>query len=518
MYRGAGKWREKGDAEAEERLMKELIEKMSLNEFAQLCNRLVAYMGFKIRKSVYRENVVVLDAYMHIPGNALHYVIVFLRKDRVTREELIDIIFSEETVELRWMIITTGYFDDDARALEGDNVTLMDWNDFERLLSKFGLKEELTREQRGEEAREGRYLPSAGEVDSLLQWAEEFFSSENYEKALEYVDRALGIKETHRTKKLKARILLALHREEEAVPLLTSILEENVEDDEAWFILGEILENMGDMEEAERAYQQCTRFNPRNVSCWINRGNIMVQMEKYNEALLCYDKALEIRQELPAIWNNRGVVLKYLGRYDEALQSYNAALKFDPDFADAYLNKAYLYFDKRKYEKAQNEVMEYLKRKNDARGWVLLANIYLKRRRETDAEDALKKALELEPGNMEARELLRKIGRKEISGEMEKEIERLKRDMEKFAEHLDGKKAEELRNYLDNGRLYDAWKILLEHLNEEVVKANREKEMLREALIESLKLLAREKKVRLGNLSRMKNETLIKTLKKISGD
>jgi len=154
--------------------IREIVENMSTEEFAHLCNRLASHMGFKIRKSVYRGATVVLDAYMHIPGNALHYLIVFLRKEKVSREELMDILFAEETVELRWMIITTGQFEDDAKSLGNENVSLMEWNDFERLLTNFGLKEELMREKRGKEAREGRFLPSVGELDSMLQWAEEF--------------------------------------------------------------------------------------------------------------------------------------------------------------------------------------------------------------------------------------------------------------------------------------------------------------------------------------------------------
>lgn len=485
--------------------MREIIENMSSEEFARLCNRLATHMGFKIRKSVYRENVVVLDAYMHVPGSALHYVIVFLRKPQVTREDLLDIIFSEETVEIRWMIITTGYFEEDAKTFQGENVTLMDWKDFERLLNNFGI---IERSKRGE----GRYLPSAGELDSLLQWACEFMEKENYEKALEYVDRALKIKETWKAKKLKAKILHNLGRNEEAVPLLTSVLEENGEDDEAWFLLGEVLESMDNIEEAERAYEQCIKFNSRNIGCWINRGNIMVGMERYQEALLCYENALRLRENIPEVWSNRGVVLKHLGKYDEALKSYNMALKLNPDFAEAYLNKAYLYFDKKKYEKAQNEVVEYLKRRNDARGWLLLAQIYLKRGRKKDAEESINKVLELEPGNLEARELLKRVKSSREYEEFAEEMEKIKKSMMDIANALDENK--EIEKKLNQGKIYDAWISLVRRWEEEIENLEREKDMLRDALIESLRILAKRKGVKLGNLKRMKSETLINTLKK----
>ncbi len=502
----------KGREASSGELRKKILE-MDLESFARLCNRLASLMGFKIRKSVYREDVVVLDAYMHIPGNALHYVIVFLRKEKVSKEELLDMIFSEETVELRWMIITTGEFEDDAKSLESDNVTLMEWRDFDRLLTNFGLKEDLLQEKRGEEAREGRYLPSAGELDSMLQWAEEFLRSKNYERALEYVNRALRIKETSRAKKLKAEILFKMGRGEEAIPLLTSVLEENVEDDSAWLLLGEILEEIGDYDEAEKAYQQCVRFNSRNVACWINRGNIMLQQDKYQEALLCYENALKIREDLPEIWNNRGIALKYLGKYDEALQSYNTALKFNPDFADAYLNKAYLYFDRRKYEKAQNEVMEYLKRKSDARGWVLLAQIYLKRGRRKDAEDALQEALKLEPGNLEARELLKRISWTDRDREkMDSALKEMRELLREFAKEKGDK---ELGELVEKNELAGALKRALSISKEDIQRLEEENTELRESLILAIKHIAKEKGARIGNVKRMKNKTLAALLKRL---
>ncbi len=408
--------------------MREKIENMPMEEFVKLCNRLVVEMGFKVRNSVYREDTAVFDAYMPVPGKSLHYVIIFLKRPKVTMNDIMEML-DVETVEVRWMFITTGKFEGVEELKNREDVTLLDWNDFERLIVEFGLKEELTRGERGAEAREGRYLPSAGELESMLQWARDFLEQENYEKALEYVDRALGIKVTSEGRKLKARILAATGRVEEAISILTSILENDIRDDEAWLILGQVLEDSGDLEESSEAYSQCVRFNPRNLTCWMNRGNVMLRLEKYSEALLCYEKALEIRRDIPALWNNRGVALKYLGKYDEALRSYNVALKMDKDFADAYLNKAILYFETRKYEKARNEVEEYLKRRRDSRALLLLARIYIRRGMKKDAREIIEEVLQMEPGNTEARELIDRLeGRTREVKEYQELREKLKKE------------------------------------------------------------------------------------------
>ncbi len=467
--------------------MKEIIGNMSMDEFARLCNRLVAEMGFKIRHSVYRENIVVMDAYMPVVGETLHYVIIFLRKDLVKKEEILDMV-DLERVQVKWMIVTTGEFDENAKELQKrDDVTLMDWKDFERLLTEFGFKEELTRADREKAAREGRFLPSAGEVDSLLQWAEEFFKAGNMNKALDYVNQALSIKKTASALKIKSKILYSMKRYDEALSLITSVLEENISDDSAWFLMGQILEEMGREDEAEEAYAQCVRFNPRSVGCWINRGNIMVSKEKFEEALLCYENALRIRQNLPAVWNNRGVVLKYLKKYDEALRSYNAAIQYDPKFADAYLNKALLYYDLKRYEEATNAVKEYLNLTKDPRGYLLLAKIYMKRQMMHDAEINARKVLELDPASIEARDILKRITGGKI-GDMKGEI---KRAIDELMNIMPGKRMQDIRDMLEQAKMLaekgeiERAKDILEEAKEKI-KEHVDEEKLRSVLVHDI--------------------------------
>ena len=465
------------------------IKRMSIDEFAHICNRLVGEMGFRINNSVYRGDTIVMDATMPVPGETLRYLIIFLRKDKLNRsdvEELIDF----ESVKIRWMLVTTGDVDEKAREILPDNmdIEILDGNDFERLLREFGLTESLE-----EKKEEGRYLPSLGELESLLQWAEEFLKNENYEKSLEYVDKALKIKTTHKGLKLKSKILYAMGKYDESIAILKRILGENVEDDESWFLLGNILESMGRVDEADESYAQCTKFNHRNVGCWINRGNIMIGKEKYDEALLCFENALKVRQDLPEVWNNRGVVLKQLKKYDEAMRSYNAALKFDQKFAEAYLNKSYLFYDMRRYEEAENSVREYLKLREDVRGYLLLSNIYMKRKLYHEAEMAVRKVLEIDPTNMEARKILRKI-----TGGKAKDIERdIKMAIEDLLNMLPEESFGEVRKIIEEARKYsekgnvEKARDKLEEAKDKI-KEYSDKEKLKSVIIEDIISLSKD--------------------------
>ncbi len=461
----------------------EKVKKMSMDEFYHLCNRLAREMGFRVRNGVYREDTVVIDAYMPVPGGDMRYIIIFLRRDRLTAEDVREMV-DFETLQIRWMLITTGKIEDSARAVVPENmdVTLMDGSEFERLISEFGLLRE--------ERERGSYLPSVGQVDNLIGWAEEFYRNGNYEKALNYVEQAERIKRTPKVMKLKARILTSMGGYDEALGILKELLVENVRDDEAWFLMGLALQQIGADEDAEEAYGQCVRFNPRNVGCWLNRGNILFAMEKYDEALLCYENALKVRQDIPNAWNNRGVVLKHKGKYDEAMRSYNAAIKYDSGFAQAYLNKAILFYEMRRYEEAENALYEYLKIEESEEAYLLLADIYRKRGMQGKAEEMARKALQVNPASVEARKIL---GEAEGAGESEAReimkgidsvIEMLGEDMDGIREILEEARRLAERGELEGARekLQDAKKAMREHV------AGRAS---REALISEIRDLCR---------------------------
>jgi tetratricopeptide (TPR) repeat protein len=133
------------------------------------------------------------------------------------------------------------------------------------------------------------------------------------------------------------------------------------------------LHSQGRLAEAERAYSELLRREPRNFQvlhllgvlavqqgrpdrgielmrkslalesrqplAQRDLGNALQQLNQLELALVCYDRALALKPDLADVHNNRGILLASLGRPGEALESYNRAIALKPDYAQAYNNR-----------------------------------------------------------------------------------------------------------------------------------------------------------------------------------
>ena len=81
-------------------------------------------------------------------------------------------------------------------------------------------------------------------------------------------------------------------------------------------------------------------------------GSCLFKMKNYREAVECYNKVLEFNSEDKEALSHKGYCLYYLKRYDLAEQCFNKILKTDPNFSNAWYNKACLESIRNNQEKA----------------------------------------------------------------------------------------------------------------------------------------------------------------------
>ena len=106
-----------------------------------------------------------------------------------------------------------------------------------------------------------------------------------------------------------------------------------------WNNKGIALENLGQYEEAIKAYDKALLVEPEFSFVWNNKGRILHELGQYEEAIKAFDKALLIDPEYSNAWNNKGIALGVLGRYEEAIKAFDKTLLIDPNYSFAKMNR-----------------------------------------------------------------------------------------------------------------------------------------------------------------------------------
>ena len=142
----------------------------------------------------------------------------------------------------------------------------------------------------------------------------------------------------------------------------------------AYSQLGNYFLKKGQFSEALKNYQAAIERTPSYSKPYSNRGILMLKLGRYQEAISDFDRAIQLESKEPAIlFNNRGYAYMLLGRDSDALADYDHAIEVDRKYVPAYLNRATLYKDQKKYGEAMTDLNEVLR--IDAANTMAQANI-----------------------------------------------------------------------------------------------------------------------------------------------
>ncbi len=128
--------------------------------------------------------------------------------------------------------------------------------------------------------------------------------------------------------------------------------------------------DLGRLEEAQREYEAALQINPRDFQSALGLGSVHNQKGHFDKALSFFDRALEWRNkrfpgaDYPLARLNRGEIFGKTGRFSQAITEFEIALQHDPSLFQAQYN---------------------------------LGMAYLATKRPVEAEQAFRKALELNP-------------------------------------------------------------------------------------------------------------------------
>jgi len=424
--------------------MMENLESLDIKEFTNICNELVTAMGLKITNTVSRENIVAIDSISNLPGEE-RYLFIFVRKDKVNEKDMRDLV-DLNAKDIKWVVVTTGSFDSDAIIFgTKHDILLVNGDGFRKMLEDYDVGIEREKEK-------GTFLPSVGEIESNIKWSQEFLKSGNYEKALEYVENALKIKETADGLLLKSKILFEMKRFDDSLDTVLKAISISPEIYEPWLMLGKILSGMGKYGDAEKAYLKAIEIDPDNKISHYEFSNFLLLLKRLDEALLEINRAIEIDKKDPELWLTKAKIYHEKGNIDDANKCLDIVLEIDKNKKNAKIMKAEIFFETKDYENAK-KMIEGIE---DLSALKLMAKILIEEKRFNEAREKLKEIIEKYPGDLEARDILKNLD----SIEMDEKIKELKNRARELLDLLE--------ENLEIPEKYDDLQIFIKSLEERV--------------------------------------------------
>eukprot|EP00746_Dinoflagellata_sp_MGD_P144091 gnl/MRDRNA2_/MRDRNA2_76852_c0_seq1.p1 gnl/MRDRNA2_/MRDRNA2_76852_c0~~gnl/MRDRNA2_/MRDRNA2_76852_c0_seq1.p1 ORF type:complete len:174 (+),score=33.65 gnl/MRDRNA2_/MRDRNA2_76852_c0_seq1:45-524(+) len=149
----------------------------------------------------------------------------------------------------------------------------------------------------------------------------------------------------------------------------------NPEDARAYNSLAGVYKHTGKLKESGLSYQKAVRLDPADAEVHSNRGNLYQAMSKMDKARSSYEVALKINPRVGQgqVHLNLGIALGNLGLLEEAGSSFQSAIKMGPHLGGAYKN---------------------------------LGLVRFRQGKEKSAKKILKKAVRLDPNDMQAMKML----------------------------------------------------------------------------------------------------------------
>lgn len=128
-----------------------------------------------------------------------------------------------------------------------------------------------------------------------------------------------------------------------------------------WLLLGNVLEDKGEKENAIFMYQKAIVVNPKYYKAYYNLANNYTDNSQHNMAIVNYKKAASLNKENPYIFYNMACTYIKLGDLKKAKTNLNKAIMLKNDIPDFHYNLAYIYKQLNKPKLAQTYLDNYNK-------------------------------------------------------------------------------------------------------------------------------------------------------------
>jgi len=131
-----------------------------------------------------------------------------------------------------------------------------------------------------------------------------------------------------------------------------------------WLLLGNLLDEKGEKEQAIFMYQKAVNTDPKYYKAYYNLANIYLEQERYNMAIDNYKSAVKINQTNPYLYYNLACAYLKQGKNKDALNALIKSVTIRNDIPEVHYNLAYVYRKLNKPKLAQTYLDNYNKLTN----------------------------------------------------------------------------------------------------------------------------------------------------------
>ena len=216
------------------------------------------------------------------------------------------------------------------------------------------------------------------------------------DKALRLAKQKSKDDQFEEAKNIYADILQKFPKNKQALTALQALAE-------AYFNIGNVMQDKGDLKAAIDVYKQALKINPEHADVFNNMGNAQKNKGDPEAAVISYKQALKIKPNNAGVYNNMGKALHDNGDLKAAIDTYKQAINIMPSNAEAYNNMGIALKDKGDSEAAIVSYKQAIKINPNHSG--AYNNLGIAQNDKGDPESALdsyKQAIKINPGLAEA--------------------------------------------------------------------------------------------------------------------
>jgi tetratricopeptide (TPR) repeat protein len=211
--------------------------------------------------------------------------------------------------------------------------------------------------------------------------SEALIQTDLFVSAIEVSNEAIGIMgETIDFLWLQLHAVTAMENKEEAIKRADKIKKLNPLDAATWHHLGEIFQDLNDMERAIEAFENACALEQNSPNFVLS----LMQAYKKNEN---YEKVLETARELIRLQPNNfeaytatATICARLGKWDDAMAYIDEALRIMPEMMVLYLLKSTFFISMKELKKAKLTLEEGIEKADDPKGDLLQHLVLLNER------------------------------------------------------------------------------------------------------------------------------------------